>query len=239
MLKVDSINYTRLAQAQAFYAGRGYLNVEIPWLVTPTAVRATLPIPGIVIESIRGALMNAGEQGFIQKMFDGEITPGLYQTTTPCFIDTPAGTEHSEQVSLICYQPDNPPAAFEQMVRDAMDCFFVVSDVDAFDARQTDEGVDIAFNGTVIATFGMRQMGEQKWVYGVGLNEPSFTLAVHSAYHVHSDAPAASNEQEQASVLEPPNVVQMPSKLCANNLDAVIEEDRNSMSIDVDNGHHL
>jgi hypothetical protein len=230
MLNTDRINYARLAHAQAFFKGRGYQNVETPWLVTPQAVRATTPIPEVIIETIRGVLVNSGEQGFIQKMVDGELTPGMYQTLTPCFVDLSngetAGAEYYEQIELLCYMPDDVRTVYEQMINDVMACYFEISDAESFDARQNEDGVEIAFNNIVVGKYGIRAMGNHKWVYGTGLTEPRFTLAVHSVFQAAADAPAASNEQETASVLEPPKVVEMPSR-------------SNEMVIDVDNGHHL
>ena len=218
MLKTDRINYTRLAQAQAFYKGRGYQNIETPWLVSPPAVRATVPIPKPIMETVRGVLVNSGEQGFIQQMMDGELTPGLYQTLTPCFQDDgKGGAEYFEQIELLCYNPSDVRVAYEQMLNDAMACFFEISDVETFDARQSEDGVEICFNDVLIGMYGIRAMGDtHKWVYGTGLVEPRFTLAVHSAYHTHEIAPAASNEQPEASEKTPPTLEE---------LEAILKED--------------
>lgn len=253
MLNADRINYTRLGQAQTFYKGRGYTNVMTPWLVTPQAVRATLPISQSMIETVRGVLVTKGEQAFIQKMMEGQLEPGSYQTLTPCFQDAAehhspyfygADDQHpySLQIELLVYKPDDARVAYEKMLNTVMECFFEISDVEVFDAIQTADGFDIAYNKIVLGSFGVRKMGDNLWVYGSGLIEPRFTLALHSVggvvegQHTHSDAPTVletpnTGTQDDQDVLDTElkdlrpfesNVVEMPS----------------SMEMDVDNGHH-
>lgn len=193
-MKIDRIDYNRIAQAQSFYKGRGYQNVETPWMVTPQAIRATLPIGKTMMETIRGVLIGSGEQGFIQQMMDGTLEPGLYQTTTPCFQD--ANEHHSpyyfgsdennpwsQRIELICYNPKASDLllAYEKLINDAMACFFEISDADAFDAYQTEDGVDLRHNETILGSCGVRRMGDtHAWIYGTGLIEPRFTLALRS-----------------------------------------------------------
>ena len=128
----DRINYNRIAEAQTFYKGRGYQNIETPWLVSPQAIRATLPLGKTMMETIRGVLVESGEQGFIQQMMDGVMEPGMYQTATPCFQDAAEyqsqyfmGSDESRpyfyQIELIAYRPDDVRVAYEKMINDAMD----------------------------------------------------------------------------------------------------------------------
>jgi len=190
MLITDRINYARLAQAQTFYKGRGYTNVDTPWLVNPPAVRATLPMSTPLWETTHGVFVNSGEQSFIQKMLDGEMEAGEYQTTTPCLLSP---TEHESKyffgldqkhpyymmIELISYDPADIKVAYEKMLNDATACFFEVSDMESFDAIQSEEGVDVSFRGVVLGSYGVRKMGDKMWVYGTGLVEPRFTLAMH------------------------------------------------------------
>jgi hypothetical protein len=205
-MKIDRINYNRIAQAQSFYKGRGYQNVEAPWLVTPQAVRATLPLGKTMMETVRGVLVNSGEQAFIQLMMNGHMEAGIFQTTTSCYQDT---TDHqspyyfgvdetspwSHQIALISYKPDDVRVAYQQMVNDVMACFFEISDAEAFNAQQNDDGVDLHLNGIIVATFGVRKMNDHVWVYGSGLIEPRFTTALHSIFGAVVEQPVEVVEQ--------------------------------------------
>lgn len=179
----DRLNYNRLAQAQAFYKGKGYQCVETPWLVSPQAVRATLPMQEAMMETIRGILVNGGEQSFIQKIMEGSIEPGKYQTVVPCFQATsPHG--NSMKLDLIWYQPETIQVAYQTLLNDALECFFEVSDAETFGAVATESGYNVEFNGVVIGSYGVRKMDANEknhlWVYGTGLAEPKFSVAMHS-----------------------------------------------------------
>jgi hypothetical protein len=210
-MKTDRTNYNRIARAQEFYKGRGYLNVETPWMVTAQAIRATLPLGKTMMETIRGVLVGSGEQGFIQTMMDGKLEPGTYQTTTPCFQDDIEGPWH-QQITLIVYKPTPAElrATYEKVINDAMQCFFEVSDADAFDAVQSDAGFDIRFNEIVLGSYGVRQMGEHLWVYGTGLAEPRFTAAMHSLAPTPESQTKATEGLETPATATPEPVVEPP-----------------------------
>ena len=221
MLTTDRTNYNRIGQAQAFYKGRGYQNVETPWLVTPQAVRATLPVPKVMMETVRGVLVGSGEQSFIQHMMDGTLEPGMYQTTTPCFYDiadhhspkymgASEDRPYSMQVELLIYKPNDVRTYYEKILNDAMACLFEISDVDTFDASQTDEGFDIAFQGIVLGSFGVRQMGDHLWIYGTGLIEPRFSQALHTLTQEPETQPEASVAPQEASEEVPQEPVEPP-----------------------------
>ena len=82
-MKQDAIDYNLIGQAQAYYKGAGYQNIETPWLVSLQAIAATLPPTAQAFQTSFGCPVGSGEQGFIQMMMDGTLLPGKYQTTTP------------------------------------------------------------------------------------------------------------------------------------------------------------
>ena len=231
-MKIDRIDYNRIAQAQAFYKGRGYQNIETPWMVTAQAVRRTLPLGKTMMETVRGVLVGSGEQGFIQSMMNGELEPGLYQTTTPCFQDA---SEHhdpfyygsddthpwSQQIELICYNPEasNLTKAYEKVLNDAIACCFEICDADSFNAVPTEDGYAIRYNEIILGTYGVRNMDNHTWIYGTGLIEPRFTLALRSP------AGFLEGSHDHAEALETP--------------ETAIVEGQNEMIVDVDNSHHL
>jgi hypothetical protein len=99
---------------------------------------------------------------------------------------------------LVWYKPDDVRVAYQQMVNDVMACYFEISDAETFDAAQTEDGVDLRFNGIVVASFGVRKMNDHVWVYGTGLVEPLFTTALHSVF-----APPESVESETQEAPQP------------------------------------
>ena len=147
----DQINYARIAQAQMYYKALGYKNVEVPWTVSVQAVMSTLPKGANLFQTPKGVLVGSGEQSFIELMLKGQIQPGRYQCTTPCWRDEPEYNELTRfsffKTELIWYKPEDTKKAFQAVVNDAFACFFEISEVETFEAVQTDEGLDIFFNG--------------------------------------------------------------------------------------------
>ena len=185
--KIDLISYTRIGLAQAYYKALGYLNIETPWLVSPQAITATLPPDARLVQSNFGCLVGSGEQGFIQLMLDKKLEPGRYQTTTPCFRDEKEQTELTRpyfvKTELIWYMPSvEVRLAYETVLNNALNCFFEISDAEAFNAVQTNEGFDIVFNGIELGSYGVRKMEDHVWVFGTGLAEPRFSQVVQRHY---------------------------------------------------------
>ena len=206
-MKNYPINYGRLANAQLFYLGRGYQNVETPWLVSARAVGATLPPECQPYTTSFGVLVGSGEQGFLQCMLDGVLNPGKSQTTTPCFRDEKILTEMCRQtfvkLELIWYQPEDPQAAYSTVINDALACFFEIADIGACDVVRTEQGVDIFYSGIELGSYGVRQMGGHVWVYGTGLAEPRFSLAIRP----NQDMPGTPVRTQQDSVNPCPSFV--------------------------------
>jgi hypothetical protein len=184
MMKHCMIDYGLVGQAQTFYKALGYINLDLPWLVSPQAIVATLPAGKKIFQSNFGCLVGSGEQSFIQMMMDGTLKPGKYQTTTPCFRDEEPISEFSRlnflKTELIWYMPDvELKVAYDKVLNDALSCFFEISHADTLDAVQTSEGFDICCNGIELGSYGVRKMGEHTWVFGTGLAEPRFSMTVN------------------------------------------------------------
>jgi hypothetical protein len=179
----DMINYDRIGKAQAFYNAIGYKNLDVAWIVSPKAVQVTKPpnnnmfeIPGC------GVCVGSGEQSFIEMMIQGKLDPGRFQCTTPCFRDEEKYTDITRmsfmKTELIWYIPDDPKAALNIVFNNAMSCFFELSYVDTFEIIQTKEGLDIYYNAIELGSYGVREWEGHTWVYGTGLAEPRFTIAL-------------------------------------------------------------
>ena len=179
----DVIDYSLIGQAQLYYKALGYTNIDTPWLVTPQAITATLPPNSMLVQSNFGCLVGSGEQGFIQMMIDGTLLPGKYQTSTPCFREEKEYNDFTRRsffkTELIWYKPDTDlKTAYDAVLNNALSCFFEISNAETLNCVQTSEGFDICCNEVEIGSYGVRKWGDHIWVYGTGLAEPRFTLAV-------------------------------------------------------------
>ena len=179
----DAISYRRIARAQEEYAAMGYRNIETPWMVSEEAIRVTLPPDCASFQSAGGSLVGSAEQGFIQMMLDGTLMPGRYQSTGPCFRDEKKLSDLTRRwfmkLELIHYMPAEED--FSQVLRHAHYCMCMVAPhVRGLTLRRTPDGTDIEHCGIELGSYGVRRMGEHIWVYGTGLAEPRFSLAMQT-----------------------------------------------------------
>ena len=179
----DLIDYNLIGKAQTFYKALGYQNVDTPWLVSPEAIKATLPSNAQIIRTTFGCLVGSGEQGFIQLMLESKLRPGKYQTSTPCFRDEKEYNDFTRlsffKTELIWYMPTvELNVAYNEVLNNALSCMFEISNAEALDVIQTPDGFDICCNNIELGSYGVRQMGPHTWVYGTGLAEPRFSLVV-------------------------------------------------------------
>jgi hypothetical protein len=188
MINEDRIDYVKIGRAQTYYRAVGYKNIDVPWMASFKAVMATMPPGRSVFQTPAGCLVGSGEQGFIDLILKGELQPGRYQCTTPCFRDEPEYNELTRisffKTELIWYMPEDARAAFEEILNTALACFFEVSDATTFEGVQTDEGMDIYFNGIELGSYGVRKMDSHIWAYGTGLAEPRFSIAMRKQHQL-------------------------------------------------------
>jgi hypothetical protein len=186
-MKKEAIDYLKIGKAQRFYEKRGYENVKTGWIVSNEAILVTLPPERRMQRALDGSLVASGEQGFIQMMMDGTMKVGRYQTATPCFRDEPAYSETTLpwffKVELIDYLGTLESAraiAHKRscdVLHDAFQCMEDLAE-ENFEVVMTPEGFDIMCNGIELGSYGYRTWENHLWVYGTGIAEPRFSIAV-------------------------------------------------------------
>ncbi len=124
--------------------------------------------------SFLGDLVASGEQSFIQMWMDGILKKGKWQCATPCFRDEPIIDDlhlnYFFKVELIEVLPADPEKSLHRMVNDAIRFFRNYVSVEVED---TSIGHDIISSGGIeLGSYGYREHGDFKWVYGTGVAEP-------------------------------------------------------------------
>lgn len=184
------IDYRMVTTALSHYERWGYENVETPWYVCPEVVKATLPKDrhGFFLghpESSPGCLVGSAEQGFLQLMEDGKLTPGgKYVSAGPCFRDDVEDDLHQLsffKVELIRIEGRVTPLDDNDVMR-LMDTAKRLFDEEFYQRNKTrivktEAGYDIELNGIEIGSYGIRKHGKHRWIYGTGLALPRFSLA--------------------------------------------------------------
>lgn len=175
------IDYQKIADAVRHYKGLGYTPLNAPWFVSRKAMEVTAPPGRRFCSSFIGDLVASGEQSFIQMWMDGQLPGSKWQCTTPCFRDEPVVDDlhlnYFMKVELIEVDPFNPISSIELMISYAKNFF------DSFLSKRahiinTEIGKDIVSSeGIELGSYGYREYGNFRWVYGTGVAEPRFSSA--------------------------------------------------------------
>lgn len=187
------IDYSLISRAIDFYAHKGFKYVEAPWMVSNKAVQSTLP-PGKTPFYCGGdfgvgdpneiALVGSAEQAFVQLMLDGRLPLGSHMAAGPCFRDDDVDELHQKtffKVELIIVMDYAPPPEFALKMahEDALEFFYQNTDARGRLLEvETEAGYDINLNGIEIGSYGVRSFEGHHWIYGTGLAEPRFSMAL-------------------------------------------------------------
>lgn len=180
------INFAHLLKSQEFFSKKGFLNVDVPWFVPKAIADITRPIEAgeFKIEKNQEVLIASGEQGLLFLSERGQIGPGLYQTTTPCFRDEAESNKNRiffyKNELMIAHPEKLDPALNLEFLIDQAYLFFqkILKTKRDLEVVQTKEGFDIEFKGLELGSYGKRQCEFMSWIYGTGCAEPRLSLGL-------------------------------------------------------------
>lgn len=185
------IDYSLISRAIEYYRGKGFNYVEAPWIVKSKAIRSTLPegkLPFYVTGEMGDSLVGSAEQAFVWLMLDGKLPLGSHMAAGPCFRDDEVDDLHQKtffKVELIIVMDYAPPPEFAyRMALDAYRGFrrCMPDAGEGFEVGmkivETEVGYDINLNGIEIGSYGVRSFEGHHWIYGTGLAEPRFSMAL-------------------------------------------------------------
>lgn len=179
------IDWSRLGRATDFYRRLGFVSIETPWRVHRSVVDATIPKCAhpfrCDLDPTRpNYLVGSAEQGFLSIM--STLTPGPYQSLSPCFRDNEIDELHfSDFMKLeICVVGGRDDAA--AMLGLAAE-LFAQSEGLRVHQMSTDIGFDLVNDEDIeVGSYGWRRVVvdgiEHTWAYGTGLAEPRFSQAI-------------------------------------------------------------
>ena len=185
-----TIDWARLARAVRYYQDHGYYYLEVPWIVGRKATAITLPNDArpAALADQRGDLVGSAEQSFLELMLAGALSHGRYVALTPCF-------RHEAQYNDL-YQPyfmkvelihvgagpdDVEPVLFDALTflnQEAWSMERMLAPVQPVSFM--DGSIDLQLNGIEVGSYGYREFRRRnlKWIYGTGLAEPRFSVAL-------------------------------------------------------------
>jgi seryl-tRNA synthetase len=175
---VPDINWGRISRAIDYYKYKGYKHVGVPWTVSEQSIMATLDNPAKLLKTKQGCPVGSGEQAFIERIREGdEIKKAV--CCTPCFrmedkydkyhlpyfmkVELIDNTESRDGLSEII------GAASKFLEYEGIPNRVVIMGDGTLDLEDS--------NGLELGSYGVRDLGDIKYVYGTGLAEPRTSYA--------------------------------------------------------------
>lgn len=125
-------------------------------------------------------LVASGEQGYLYLMLKGFLPKGKYVTITPCFRNESQGLLHRKQF-IKCELIDvdsNSDESLQSILRDAtsfMRKYLQVEIIPTEGEKLASASYDLRYEGVELGSYGIRQFGSMRWIYGTGIAEPRFS----------------------------------------------------------------
>lgn len=177
------INWSYISQAVQFYALRGYQHVEVPWIIPHAVIMGTAPAWVTPLATPEGDLVGSGEQGLLHMALQGRLTPGRYQTTTPCWRDDPEDELHGRhfvKVELMILKANPTPEDRDAIMTDAKAFYDHFLSTTRLVVDLEPHQVDIICDETKIelGSYGVRRFLHAAWAYGTGCAEPRLSTVL-------------------------------------------------------------
>lgn len=177
------INWGRIHRAVEFYKEAGYKYIEAPWNVSKRSILDTIPDPNMLLETAQGYPVGSGEQSFIELLRQGTKV-GKAVCCTPCFRQEKEYDSihfpYFMKVELI----NTDSVTYDELkntIKHAMK-FFNSEGIRTELACNKAPEIDLNDkSGMELGSYGIRDLGNLKFVYGTGLAEPRASLSLEKA----------------------------------------------------------
>ena len=182
MHTIPRIDYAKIVRASTYYASFGYIERQVPWIVSCDAYKATKPPFAQDFYTLGGYLNASGEQSFLQLMFDDEKLTKHF-CITPCF-------REEERLDAIHYRyffkmelidTDVSQENLQAMLRIAKLFFEVYLPVEILQTDKNGEAFDIidAKHKIELGSYGIRRHKNFSWIYGTGVALPRLDVVIN------------------------------------------------------------
>jgi hypothetical protein len=183
-----SINWLRIGQAFEYYKTKGYQPVEVPWIVDDAVSAITFPAVdetnSFLLKGSETGLVASAEQGFLQ--IADTLSLGKYVSCSPCFRREGGKTEFHQDtfMKIELFEKIDTNCSMRQQKH--LNLYKTIKTVTEFLGDKAelvclDEySYDLNINGIEVGSYGIRQHQDTRWVYGTGLAEPRYSMAVAS-----------------------------------------------------------
>jgi hypothetical protein len=182
------VDYLKLVRALDFYASRGFVRAEVPWLVSKEAMRVTLPKfvdIGSVPRLGDGMLVGSAEQSFIECLMNGTRAGGtapspgcMLMAATPCYRHEAVYDDYRCPgfVKLELFHWSCEKRDLDFMIEGARRFFAGYGQ--PVKTVETEIGYDLEIDGHEVGSYGFRDTAWGNFIYGTGLAEPRLSAVL-------------------------------------------------------------
>lgn len=183
------IDWSILAEAVKFYTEHDFKYIEVPWLVEREITLITCPDEERIIKTLgHGDLVGSAEQSFLQLQLLDSHQLGNFVACTPCFRNEPQITKLHQKtfmkVELYSTGKDHT-TVFENMIMLVTKFFERYVSNESIHQVVTRDGFDLEIAGIEVGSYGLRRYGNHSWIYGTGVAEPRFSVALQELKNAH------------------------------------------------------
>lgn len=174
------IDYKNIFLAASHYENNGYKLIEVPWMVSETAIDITKPSFCRSYSTFGGELVGSGEQSFLQLMLENKLPPGKYACITPCFrdeIEDELHKKHFIKLELINTE-EVDRISLGQMMSAATVFFNKLGIQNELSIEGDSYDIICAKTGIELGSYGIRRYKDLLWVYGTGCAEPRTSTVI-------------------------------------------------------------
>ena len=182
-METPLINWHLLAEAIAYYKGKGYQYVEAPWTVRRDITEVTFPnayeAMGAGEKDSVEDLVGSAEQSFLQLALDEQLEKGRYVALTPCFRQEAeiTATHRPYFMKVELFDSLTPT---QSTLGDTVELclkWFEKHTTGKLEIVKTPEGFDINLNGIEIGSYMLKSHNGLEWICATGHAEPRFSVA--------------------------------------------------------------
>lgn len=186
------IDYLKIAKSVEFYEKKGYMRLEVPWMISQEIAQLTKPpqAKDYIIKESEKVLVASAELSFLYLANKGQLPKGMYQATTPCFRNEPVDLLHRKNFikNELINTKNISHKQLKETINDAFLFFSLYIDkkklkIVKTEAYKSDINYDIVVlvnnEELELGSYGIRQCEILKWIYGTGLAEPRLTLIMN------------------------------------------------------------
>lgn len=175
------INYKLLDDSVIYYTEKGFTRIEAPWTVSPYVDDITRPKnkTPFQLNINNKRLVASGEQSFLYLYLKEYLPFGTYMCITPCFRNESIDYLHmqyfikNELIKTDIVNEDE----LQKIIKISFDFFQKYFKIE-LSIVKTDTGYDINIGDDELGSYGIRECGFLKWIYGTACAEPRLSTLI-------------------------------------------------------------